>query len=343
MTSSAAFKLVPLLPALVAAGCAMHVRHDQPPPPGYEYRPPAVADPNFRYTPAGPVSVSALVETTRHHEVLRLSYPSSGNTGHPENVVEGLYFRSLSPGANKVVIVLPVWGSSNYPPSKISYGYAKRSRGDAHVIWLFGDTPIFPWTALATTSSEEQFVERAKNSAERYRTAVIDIRRLIDWTENQPEIDATRIGVVGFSMSALVAATLLGNDARIAAAVLMMGAADFADVFATCQNRAGEVRRHVLSEYGWSLEEYREFFQGLFAPADPLRYRGRYNPDDILMIDTRFDDCMPRRARNALWKVTGHPERITLLYRHRTAFYSLTPLGLNFSRRRIYRFLDDAL
>jgi hypothetical protein len=52
---------------------------------------------------------------------------------------------------------------------------------------------------------------------------------------------------------------------------------------------------------------------------------------------------MPESSRAALWEVTGHPERITMLYKHRTAFYSLTPLGLNFTRRKIYRFLDRAL
>jgi hypothetical protein len=32
---------------------------------------------------------------------------------------------------------------------------------------------------------------------------------------------------------------------------------------------------------------------------------------------------------------------VTFLYQHRSAFYSLTPLGLNVSRRKIYRFLDE--
>jgi hypothetical protein len=32
-----------------------------------------------------------------------------------------------------------------------------------------------------------------------------------------------------------------------------------------------------------------------------------------------------------------------MLYKHRSSFYSLTPLGLNFARRKIYDFLDKAL
>jgi pimeloyl-ACP methyl ester carboxylesterase len=183
----------------------------------------------------------------------------------------------------------------------------------------------------------------AKDSAERYRSAVIDMRRLLDWAETRNEIDASRVAFVGFSMSALVTTTLLANDSRVSAAVIMMGAANFADVFTTCGNRAGEVRDHVLKSFGWSVDRYRTFFRELFGPADPMRFPGHFDPDRVLMIDAMFDDCMPESARAALWEVLGHPQRVTMLYRHRSAFYSLTPLGLNFSRRIIYRFLDDAL
>jgi len=196
---------------------------------------------------------------------------------------------------------------------------------------------------LSSTSTEEEFIEMAKASAERYRSAVVDLRLLLDWAETQPGIDESRIAMVGFSMSALVTATVMGNDPRVSAAVLMMAAADFADIFTVCGNRAGEVREHVLTEYGWSLEQYHDFFEELFEPADPIGYVGRYDPSSIFMIDAAFDDCMPRSSREALWNATGRPKRLTLLSRHRSGFYSLTPLGLNFVRRKIYDFLDEHL
>jgi dienelactone hydrolase len=294
---------------------------------------------------SGPVEVelSEPVDVTRFHEVMNVSFPSSGMNGGPEQRVDAVYYKSLSPGPKKLVIVLPIWGTSTYPPSRITRGYARRSNGDANIIWVLGDFPLFPWSGLSSTETEAQFVKMARDSAERYRTAVVDMRRLLDWAESRPEIDDSRIAMIGFSMSALVAATLMGNDARISTAVMMMGGADLANVFATCSNRAGEVRTHVLTDYGWSLERYRAFFEDLFGPADPARYAGRYDPDDILMIDAAFDDCMPRESRDALWEAAGRPERLTLLARHRSGFYSLTPLGLNFVRRKIYSFLDEHL
>lgn len=329
--------------SFTVTGCIAHFHGDEPPPIGYQYVAPHDANEKFLYEPAGPVEISAPIDSTRTHDVLRFAFTSSGNNGHSQNLVEGRYFKSRSPGKKKLVVVMPIWGTSDYPPAKISEGYARHSNGDAQVIWIYGTAPLFPWGELSTVATQPEFEAMARASAERYRSAVVDMRRLIDWAETREEIDASRIGFVGFSMSALVTATLLANDSRIAAGVLMMGAANFADVFAVCRDRAGEVREHVMRTFGWSLTQYRDFFQGLFGPADPVRYPGRYDPDKILMIDALFDDCMPESSRAALWESTGHPERITLLYRHRRAFYSLTPLGLNYSRRKIYQFLDKVL
>jgi dienelactone hydrolase len=340
---SRALPALTLVLALAGSGCVLHVHREMAPPTGFTHLPSFPEDPTFSYAAAGPITLADPVDMTRTHEMVPLSYPSSGRNGHPLNLVEGLYFKSRDAGPKSLVVVMPIWGTSTYPPHKISQGYAKHAGKDTHVLWIYGTAPLFPWSDLASAPTEEQFETMARDSAERYRSSVVDMRRLMDWAATQPDIDASRIAFVGFSMSALVTATLLANDSRVAAAVLMMGAANYADIFATCHDRAGEVRAHVLNSFGWTLDEYREFFRELFGPADPTKYPGHYDPDKILMIDTMFDDCMPETSRAALWEVTGHPERITLLYKHRTAFYSLTPLGLNFSRRKIYHFLDDAL
>ena len=337
-------RLVTLIAAtvpLACSGCALHVQRDFEPPPGFQYAPqPALAP--FDVFERHPVELSEPFDRTASHDIVRFKFRSSGRNGHPENIVEGQYFRSQAAGRKPLVVVMPIWGTSSYPPAKISQGYARRTR-DAHVIWIYGDAPVFPWAALRSVPTEEGFVAMAHDSVERYRTAVVDMRRLVDWAAAQPEIDASRIAFVGFSMSALVTATLLANEPRISGGVLMMGAANFADVFTICGNRAGEVRNHVLRSFGWTIDRYHEFFETLFAPADPVRFAGRYAPARILMIDAMFDDCMPESSRAALWEITGHPRRVTFLYRHRSAFYSLTPLGLNVSRRKIYRFLDETL
>jgi hypothetical protein len=328
--------------SLACSGCVLHVQRDFEPPLGFSYTPQPAATP-FETFERHPVELSEPFERTGSHDIVRLSFRSSGRNGHAENLVEGQYFRSHDTEPKPLVVVMPIWGTSSYPPEKISEGYARRAGEDVQVIWIYGGAPVFPWTALSSVPTEEGFVAMAHDSVERYRSAVVDMRRLVDWAGTRPEIDASRIMFVGFSMSALVTATLLANEPRISGGVLMMGAANLADVFTLCGNRAGEVRNHVLRSFGWSIERYHDFFGALFAPADPVRFGGRYAPDRILMIDAMFDDCMPESSRAALWEITGHPRRVTFLYRHRSAFYSLTPIGLNVSRRKIYRFLDESL
>ena len=316
---------------------------DLAPPPGFHFEPAPQAAVPFDTFERTPVELSEPFEETRTHEIVQMSFRSSGNNGHPQNLVEGQYFRSKEPGPKSLVVVMPIWGTSSYPPAKISTGYARRAGHDANVIWIYGTAPLFPWDELSSVPTEDAFRAMGRDSAERFRTAVVDMRRLVDWATERPEIDASRIAFVGFSMSALVTSTLLANEPRIAGGVLMMGAARFADIFSVCQNRAGEVRDHAMRTFGWTVDEYRDFFAQLFDPADPTRFVGRYDPAKILMIDAMFDDCMPESSRAALWEITGHPQRVTFLYRHRSAFYSLTPIGLNVSRRKIYRFLDQAL
>jgi hypothetical protein len=343
LRSTAFINLTVALLTLACSGCVLHIRRDGPPPADFSYTVPPKAMEPFEVLERNPVVLGEPTSQTRHHDILPLSFLSSGHNGHPQNMVIGQYFRSRTPGRKKLVVVMPIWGTSTYPPRKISYGYARRSGDDANVIWIHGDSPVFPWAELAHTPTEQAFVALARDNTERFRTAVVDMQRLVDWAVTRDEIDPKRIAFVGFSMSALVTATLMGNDSRIRAAVLMMGAANFADVFSSCGDRVRAVRTHVMRDFGWSLDRYRGFFHELFDPADPVRFRGRYDPEKLLMIDAMFDDCMPESARATLWDVTGHPDRITMMYRHRSSFYSLTPLGLNISRRQIYRFLDRKL
>lgn len=324
-------------------GCVAHFKRDQQTAESYRYEAPNVAAASLHYTANGPVALEPPIRRLRYHEAIPFSFGSTGSNGHASNRVEGLYLKSRLGGARKLLIVLPIWGTSTYPPRKVAYGYAHHSRGDAHVIWVFGEPPLFPWRTLWSTASEAEWVAITEDGIERYRTAIIDTRRLLDWVGSRREIDADRVALIGFSMGALAAATLMGNDPRVSTGIFMLGGANYAEVMAWCRGKAGRIREHALKRYGWSLDAYREFFARRIGAAEPVRYAGRYNPDRILMIDAKFDNCIPPQAREALWEATGRPERVTMLYRHKGAFYSLTPLGFNLARGMIYRFLDRTL
>lgn len=329
--------------SVLLAGCLQRVHTPQQESADYVYSPPAEPAPVFRHD--APVAMTEAPTDIEFldYRISRISFASAGENGQAGNRVDALYYRSPVEGRQRVVIVLPIWGSHTYPPSKITRGYAKYSDSEAHIIWILGQDALFDWETLAAADTEAEFVSLATAMAERFRVTVIDIRRLVDWLQERPEIDPERIGIVGFSMGTLIAANVLGNDDRLSAGVLMMGGANPEDIFASCGGRAGAVRENAIERLGWSLERYRAFFAELFHSGNPARYAGRYDPSKILMIDAYYDDCIPKSSRDALWHALGQPERVSFLYKHRKAFYSMTPLGFNYSRRLIYRFLDEHL
>ena len=279
------------------------------------------------------------------YRVYGIRFPSSEYNGQRDNLVDARYFESTSRSAEPkpLLIVMPIWATHTFPSTNLANGYALHSDGDAHVLWMQGDEPLFDWFALGDITEESVFLEEIDRSVERFRAAAVDTRRLIDWAETRPEIDRNRIAIIGFSMSAMVAANVAGNDSRVHTAVYVVGGARPWDVMAECGVVVDYMRSHVKQNLGWSQEQFREFFHRRLIFGDPARWRGRYRPENTLIIEASDDDCMPRASREALWHATGRPERILFPYNHWQPFLAMTPVGGNVLTEDIFSFLDRKL
>ncbi len=97
--------------------CVAHYTRVQQTPDDYRHLP-AAANANWRYSAGGPVELQPVEKTLRRHDAIPLSYPSSGVNEHAGNLVQGEYLRSRLPGPKKLLVVLPIWGSSMYPSQK---------------------------------------------------------------------------------------------------------------------------------------------------------------------------------------------------------------------------------
>jgi hypothetical protein len=173
---------------------------------------------------------------------------------------------------------------------------------------------------------------------------MIDARRLVDWAEQRPEIDGNRVALIGFSIAASVAAGILTQEPRFAAAALVMGGAEQHKIMAYCSGpRLTEVRERVARDFGWTAEDFEVLLEPIMRGVDAAHYPGRVDPKKVLIVDASLDDCMAPECRDSLWEVMGRPERLTMNYDHRRAFYSMTPLGFNWLRYRIWEFLEPRL
>ena len=279
---------------------------------------------------------------SKHYRAFHVSFPSIGDNGQDHNLVTALYYESKSPGKKKLVVVLPIWGTHTYPSRKITESLMKYSDGEMNVLRILGKNYLFNWDGMRAISNDQEFVTMTEEMVKRVQTHVIDIRRAIDWAERQPA-NSTHVGLIGFSLGATIAGLVAENEPRIGASVLAMGGANINEMFATCFGRAEETRKIIIERLGWTREIFEQKLAQPLAPINPASFPGRVDPKHVIMFEAEYDTCIPKSGRDALWNAMGRPQRVIWPYNHKMAFLTMTPLGLNDMRHRIYKFLDAEL
>ena len=121
-----------------------------------------------------------------------------------------------------------------------------------------------------------------------------DIRTALAWLEARPEVDPQRVSLVGISLGAFVGSLVVGIDANVDRAVLVLGGGNLNEVLWT----APETRqlRAVLRARNLS----REATEKLLAPIEPLRVAAPLPPDTVLMINASNDKTVPPACTRAL-------------------------------------------
>lgn len=278
------------------------------------------------------------------YDVKQLSFRSVGDNGQPDDRVTATYYVGRGATPRPLVVIVPIWGRPNvYPVRKLARAVRRRSDGDVHVLVLEAPNRLIDFPAMVEAEDEDAFRREAAVLAERCRNAIVDVRRLLDWLTVRPEVDRERIAVVGFSAGGVYAADLFLLDERFDTAVIAMGGTGFASIMAHDPRRASIARVYAAERFGWSVDRYRDEMDSIFGFLDADRLAGRYEPERVLMIEAGRDERIPPESRERLWNALGRPERILLDYRHRNAFFSMTPVGGNYTTDRIWEFLDASL
>jgi dienelactone hydrolase len=155
-------------------------------------------------------------------------------------------------------------------------------------VWLAGRRAV-ALTITAPSSAagaEPGGLTPAQSLARQRRLTVADVvavRRAVDLLRSLPQVDARRIGFVGWSLGARTGAILAGVEPRIRAFVLMSGGATAVSTYVAQAPAAlrPAVRRTLTA-------------------IDPLRWIARARPGTILLEDGRKDTVVPRSALLAL-------------------------------------------
>jgi dienelactone hydrolase len=146
-----------------------------------------------------------------------------------------------------------------------------------------------------------------------FSSDVVAVRRAVDLLRSLPQVDPKRIGLVGWSLGARVAAVTAGAEPRLRAIVLMSGG-------------SLPVSQYVAQ----APPVLRPRVRRSLTQIDPLRWLARAHPGSVLLQDGSKDEVVPRAALVALqkaaprgsvvrWYSAGH-ELNAQVYRDQLAF-----------------------
>ncbi len=278
------------------AGCVIHV------PMARDYKgpdrlPPAISA-EVPDDPLTPVLVQADRELRdrSHFDLRRVALPSNVDSSAS---IDFDYYDVDGDGRTPVVVLLPIFTGQLGITRYFARYFA--NQGFAAIVVVRERDP------LSEMSDPESAI----------RANLIEYRRVLDWVEQQPELDPGRIGLFGISLGAMDAVMLTALDDRIDALVVAMAGGDLASLMMSTNYRR-IVRRvdGMLADSGMSRELLAESLARQIT-TDPLALAPYVDAGRVLMIMTRTDAIVPLASQEALRMSLGAPETLYLPTGHR--------------------------
>lgn len=139
--------------------------------------------------------------------------------------------------------------------------------------------------------------ERSRGSAEGLtpldylngaRDTIIDYRQAIDYLETRPDVDTSRLGLLGYSLGAMMGCILAAVDSRIGASVFLVG---------------GDIVRTYRGQVP-------VFLRGMLDPVSPSLFVGHIAPRPVLFINGRRDQKVSHESAELLHHAAGEPREI---------------------------------
>lgn len=227
----------------------------------------------------------------------------SGNAGNDRFPVE----HYVPDGeAKAAIVILPIWKGGVLLAERVVAGHLAARGYECAIVplpWQFQRAPEGVRGGDWTVSSD---LERTRAAL---RQARADVGMVASWLRGPGPTHRRRLGILGISLGAFVAAAEYQTDPRYEAGVFVMAGGDPATLV---WNASRETRRMKaeLEAKGVTLPELREFL----APLDPAeqrpypefpafpRYRG------VLMVNGTEDTVVPPENADVLWRALGKPK-----------------------------------
>jgi hypothetical protein len=167
---------------------------------------------------------------------------------------------------------------------------------------------------------DQQMIENLNPMIHR---VILDHKRVIDWLETLPDVDATRTGIFGISLGGIKGAMLAPLEGRIRAAIIGLAGGDLPYILVHSTEPGLEKRREeFLKERNLSPDRAEAELRKMLT-RDPLMYAPYIDPKKVLLVLARYDTVVPIAKGLELKEKMGNPETIMIPSGHYTAVLSI--------------------
>jgi dienelactone hydrolase len=129
-----------------------------------------------------------------------------------------------------------------------------------------------------------------------------DLQRAVDLLAARPDVDATRLGFVGFSYGGAMGALFVGIERRLKTGILVVADGGLVSHFAGPEDGGSPFA-------GLPCAERRRWLESMI-PIEPIKYVGFASPTPLLLQSGRQDDLVPPRDAERLHAAVRDPKTI---------------------------------
>ncbi|TYT26727.1 S9 family peptidase [Luteimonas viscosa] len=219
------------------------------------------------------------LDTARFVAPTLVRYPTFDQVDGAPRTIPAFYYRPATPAASgKLPVVVSIHGG---PESQALPGF------NPSIQFMVNELGVAVLVPNVRGSSGYGKTWLTLDNAEKREDSVKDIGALLDWIAQQPELDASRVGVMGGSYGGyMVLASLMHYSDRIRAGIDVVGISDFTTFLTNTEEYRRDLRR---AEYG---DERDPAMRAVFDRISPLKNASRIDAP-LFVAQGRNDPRVP--------------------------------------------------